>query len=183
MERVSVDGARPVRLRRTWGARLASSGLQLLLTLYVAFTVAFVVLFVATGRAEWQYWYFYLLDVLLAALWLRGVTAWAEADDEGVRWRYWIRHEAPWGKVSRVALGERAVLFSPYPFARTRTPAIEIRARGRDEVYIRPAAAMGRRRREFGTQLLRLAREHGVRAEVTGGRWNEPVTRPEQPWA
>lgn len=172
-----------VRLRRTWNARLFGSWSQLALTLYAAAFLALLGLQGASGSLSGRYWYFYLVDAVVAVLWLRGITAWAEADEHGVRWRYWTKTDLPWRRVERVALGERAVLASPQPLPRTREPAILVRTKSHDTEIIWPARGMSRRRREFGTALLALARAHGVATAVTGGRWNEPVTSPEQPFA
>ncbi|MBO0870156.1 MAG: hypothetical protein J2P15_16480 [Micromonosporaceae bacterium] len=173
------SGASRVRLRRSLSARLFSSGPQIFLTLAAAMTVLIVVAAILTRRAHLEFWYYDLIDALLFALWLRGATAWAEADEHGVRWRYWIRHDLPWHRVSRVSLGERDPLTRLLPGGRQ--PVIWIRTNDGEVEYIRPALGMRRRRRDFGSRLLRLAEQAAVPGEVTGGRWNEPVDRPQVP--
>lgn len=170
-----------VRLRRPALARLFSSPLQTLLTLYAAVTVGLVVAAVA-GSLDWSYWYLYIIDVIAFAVWLLGVSAWAEVDDNGVRWRYWMKTELPWRDVSRVALGQRARVFQTRPGPDFGQPAVLVRSKG-DEDFIRPAAGCGRRRREFGTAVLQAAQAHHKRTEVIGRHWSQAATTDEPPFA
>jgi hypothetical protein len=169
-----------VRLRRPLYARLFSSGLQALLTVYTAVTVGFVVAAVA-GSFDWAYWYVFVFDVVVVGVWLLGVTAWAEVDDRGIRWRYWMKHDYPWGDVSRVALGQRAM--SPmFPGPDVRQPVILVRCKG-DEDFVRPAVLCRRHRREFGNALLQQATAHRKHTEVIGKHWDLQPTTDEMPFA
>lgn len=169
-----------VRLRRPLLTRLFSSALQTLLTVY-ALAVAGMLVAAVAGRLDWSYWPLYLVDLAAVAVWLLGVTAWAEADDSGVRWRYWMKQDVPWRDVSRVALGQRAIVqYGPGPDRSQ--PAILVRGKG-DEDFVRPAAMCGRHRREFGTAVLELAGRHGKQTAVIGRHWSEAANADEAPCA
>lgn len=169
-----------VQLRRPVLARLFSSALQTLLTVY-ALAVSGMVVAAVSGKLDWSYWPLYLVDLAAVAVWLLGVSAWADADDGGVRWRYWMKQDIAWQDVTRVALGQRAVVqYRPGPDRKQ--PAILVSSRG-DEDFIRPAAMCGRHRRDFGTPLLALAAQHGKRTAVTGRHWSEAATADEAPYA
>lgn len=119
------------------------------------------------------------LGVLLVALWWRVFTAWAEFDDDGVRWRFWARSEYLWPKIIRIDLTERRRLTSD-----SGTPVIVVQWRGSaagpaDSDDIRPARGGGRHRREFGAALLEAAAKHGVRTRVRSSRWGLPVSDPD----
>src|SRR6266545_2408604 len=133
-------GPARVRLRRPVRARLFSGPLQTLLTLNAIVTVGLLGLAIA-GKIDFTDWAQYLFEALLAALWLPGVTAWAEVDDAGLRWRYWMKCDLAWRDVARVALGQRAIAqYGPGPDLSQ--PAIIVRSKGDDE-FVRPAAACG----------------------------------------
>lgn len=168
------------RLRRPLHARLFSSALQALLTAYAAATLGFVVAALA-GSFDWAYWYVFLIGAIAGWMWLLGVTAWAEVDDEGIRWRYWTKQDYAWREVSRVALGQRAV--TPlYAGPDIRQPAILVRSKG-DEDFVRPALRCGRKRREFGDAVLDLAATHRTHTEVIGKHWGRRPTTHELPYA
>jgi hypothetical protein len=173
-------GPTRVRLRRPVRARLFSGPLQTLLTLNAIVTVGLLGLAIA-GKIDFNDWAQYLFEALLVALWLPGVTAWAEVDDAGLRWRYWMKCDLAWRDVARVALGQRAIAqYGPGPDLSQ--PAIIVRSKGDDE-FVRPAAACGRGRKEFGTAVLRFAAAHHRHTEVIGKHWAEPATTQEMPWA
>jgi hypothetical protein len=161
-------------------ARLFSSPLQAVLTLYAIASVGFLVLALA-GKIVSSEWYLYPIDLAAFALWLRGVTAWAEVDDAGVRWRYWMKYDYAWHEVTRIALGQR-VVSQVGPGPDVSQPAILVRTRG-DEDFIRPAASCWRHRKEFGTAVVRFAAAHHKHTEVIGKHWTEPATTEELPWA
>jgi hypothetical protein len=169
---VAVD-----RLRRPLVARLFASGLQLFLTFVAVITIP--VLGLTIWKGDLAMWPFLLVDVLLVALWLRGVTAWAQADDEGLRWRYWARWDHPWSKISRVTLTRHSNTFAYHAAG---PPIILVRAKGGDEDFIVPARGCGRHRREFGSAVLAAARAHGVRTEVTSTGWDEKPDEIAEPW-
>lgn len=111
--------------------------------------------------------------------WLRGFTAWAEFDDDGVRWRYWVRHAYPWPQIARIDLSEQHRLTSASEFP---VIVVQWRASGEqpaDSDDIRPARGCGRHRREFGAALLEAAARHGVRTRVRSTGWDLPVSDPD----
>jgi hypothetical protein len=59
---------------------------------------------------------------------------------------------------------------------------ILVRSKG-DEDFVRPAVRCGRRRREFGVAVLRLAADQRTRTDVVGPHWAEKPTADEMPFA
>jgi hypothetical protein len=119
------------------------------------------------------------LGVVLGALWWRVFTAWAEFDDDGVRWRFWVRSEYRWPQIVRIDLTEMHRLTSA-----SETPVIVVQWRGSaehpaDSDDIRPARGGGHHRREFALALLEAAARHGVRTRVRSSRWGMPVSDPD----
>ncbi|HEY9482523.1 MAG TPA: hypothetical protein VIR00_06135, partial [Micromonosporaceae bacterium] len=97
-----------VVLRRPLVGRLFGTTPQTVLTLVA---VVFVITIVAVVRSgDWSPWPFLLVQAALVALWARGVTAWARVDEDGIHWRYWVRWDHPWSKITRVSLTRRALL-------------------------------------------------------------------------
>lgn len=45
-----------------------------------------------------------IATIVVFLLWLPGVLAQAEADEHGVRWRYYLPHDIPWTDLQRVTL-------------------------------------------------------------------------------
>jgi hypothetical protein len=171
------------RLRRGPLCRLASSNVQTGLSLLCLALLAAVGYGLADGRpifaGNWLGWL--LPALVLLVPWGAGLTAWARADENGIRWRYWIRHSYPWHRVTRLTLTERSLSFTPA--GATSTPAIVVHARiaakrgsgSGVEVAIRPGRGAGRQLREFAAEVAGLARAHGVRVVVASRGWDEPM--------
>lgn len=164
-------------LRRPLAARLFATTFQKVLTLVALVFLVSVGGSVASGN--WSMWPYLVAQAAMVALWLRGFTAWARVDDEGLHWRYWVRWDHPWPEITRVTLTRRALLATVV--GNGGPPIILVRTRG-DEDFIVPALACGRHRREFGTAVLAAARSRGTRTEVVSTRWNEDPTGVAAPW-
>lgn len=180
-----------IRLRRGPLCRLASSTTQAVLSL-VCLGVPVALIWGATqGRPlfggpllGWVW------IVVLYVPWLAGVTAWARADADGIRWRYWQKYEFRWEQVRRVELTKRIVgATSTVDTVRTIVvfgkPQPGRPVQTADDQNVRPGEAGGRNLRRFGTDLSALAKRHGVSVAVTSGGWDEPVCVPngEHPWS
>lgn len=171
------------KLHRGPLCRLASSNVQTGLSLLDLALLAAIGYGLANGRpvfaGNWLAWV--LPALVLLVPWVAGLTAWARADENGIRWRYWIRHAYPWQQVTRVTLTERSLSFTPV--GATSTPAIVLHARSGAkrgpgtgvELTIRPGRGAGRHLREFAAELAALARAHGVRVVVASRGWDEPM--------
>ncbi len=166
-----------VRLRRPLVSRLLATILQGYLSLGAALSVAAVL--GVLMKPDLSLWPYLIAPVLLVVLWLRGATAWARIDEDGLHWRYWARWDHPWDTIAAITLTRRAVYGHHGAAA---APIILVRSRGGDEDVITPARACGRHRRDFGSAALAAARAHGVRTEVVSARWNEEPSRIAEPW-
>jgi hypothetical protein len=99
------------------------------------------------------------VDAVVAVLWVFGLTAWAEADREGVRWRGFVRRQFSWAEIERVAV-VRPRLAGVNPGAN-----LVVRVRGRNRV-IGPASMVGPNLVDFARDLAVLAAERGIPADV-----------------
>lgn len=102
------------------------------------------------------------LSLIWWAIWGMGVSAHAEADDDGISWRYYRNNHYPWAGIEQIRFGavRRAVAGGAW------TPAILLRAGGREHPIIPAFSCDTERRTEFATELIRLAAAHGVRVSV-----------------
>lgn len=171
-----------IRLRRGLWCRLASSTTQTLLSVACLFVLFALGYSLFSDRGLWGAGVlFWVWTIVLFAPWLGGVTAWARADAGGVRWRYWMKQDLPWDRITRVTLTKREL--NATPLGASRTPTIVVSGRavaksGKDsaiEINIRPAEAGGRNLRRFAAELSALARAHGVKVVVATSGWNEPL--------
>jgi hypothetical protein len=108
------------------------------------------------------------------AAWLVGVTAHAEVDEAGVRWRYYRTGTLGWADVERVRLGVLIPSGGWGPQA-----AMWVRVGSRDHV-IAPALGCSRKARvAFGQALVAQARAHKVRVEIPRNdpRWSDVARR------
>lgn len=170
-----------VRLRRGPLCRLASSNTQAFLSLVCLAVLVGIGYGLAHGRPVFGG---SVLDWLPALVffvpWLAGVTAWARADDTGIRWRYWLKTEFRWEQIRRIELTKREFVLRESG-VRTRSivvfgkPAAGEKAETADEDNIRPAEAAGRHLSEFGREVSALARQHGVHVVVRSHGWDEPM--------
>lgn len=147
-----------IRLRRTLLARLVSGArLQLLYT-----TLAVLVALRAVGQASGAVdddslpiGATLLVLLALVALVAVGATGHAEADDAGVRWRYYLSHDHAWSEIEGIELqvvgvsivGVRHLMF--------------VRAGGRRH-KVTPACGRGRDHVRFAAELLALAGRRGI---------------------
>jgi hypothetical protein len=180
---MTSGSAARTRLRRGVRCRLASSNVQAGLSLLCLALLAAIGYGLANGRAvfagNWPAWV--LPALVLVVPWAAGLTAWARADEGGIRWRYWARHSVPWQQVTRVTLTERSLSFTPV--GATSTPAVVVHARTSPkprsgsgiEYAIRPGQGAGRHLREFANEITAAARAHGVRVVVESSGWDEPM--------
>jgi hypothetical protein len=173
---ISTQG--PVRLRRGLGARLAGGNVPLLQTLLTLGLVVWVALLAITTfvvhpglgaalRAAGP-------GLVVVALWLVGATAWAEVNDDGIRWRYYSTRTLPWSDVERVELGSRRV------GAQAGEPVVRIQARGRRSL-VTPASQCRRPALiEFGNAVADQAAAHGIEVAVDrhDHRWDAVADRP-----
>lgn len=178
------------RLRRGPLCRLASSNTQAFLSLVCLAILAGIGYGLANGRPVFGG---SLLDWLPALVffvpWLAGVTAWARADDTGIRWRYWTKSQFRWEQIRRIELTNREFVL-PESGGRTRSivvfgkPAPGEKAETAAEDNVRPAEGAGRHLRAFGRDLSALARQHGVRVVVRSRGWDEqlPEGTEERSW-
>lgn len=166
-----------VVLRRSPVARLFGTTLQTVLTLVVVIFLITMVAVVSSG--DWSQWPFLLVQAALVALWVRGFTAWARVDEDGIHWRYWARWDHPWSKITRVSLTRRALLATAR--GNGGPPIILVDAVGGED-FVKPALACGRHRREFATAVIAAARTHGKPVRILSRRWNEEPTEIAQPW-
>jgi hypothetical protein len=170
-----------VRLRRGPLCRLASSNTQAVLSLLCLAVLFGIGYGLARGRPVFggSFWD-WLPALVLFVPWLLGVTAWARADEDGVRWRYWLEIEYRWEQIRRIELTDREFVL-PESGGRTRSIVVFTKPRpgegpeSADEQNIRPAESAGRHLRRFGSELGALARQHGVRVVVRGRGWDEPM--------
>ncbi|MGH8961720.1 MAG: hypothetical protein ACRDWT_11110 [Jatrophihabitantaceae bacterium] len=160
--------ASATRLHRPLVARLFGTVWQAVLTCYAVGSVAVVIgLAGGGGLSAWL-----ILLVLLDLLWLRGLTAWASFDDEGVHTRFWTRWDYPWDRIGKITLLRLENTMS----ARAKgAPAILVHTKGKDgdDETIAPALRCGRYRREFATELVAAARARGVKVVVGSTGWAE----------
>lgn len=106
---------------------------------------------------------------LWPAAWLIGVTAHAEVDGAGVRWRYYRTGRLAWTDVERVRFGVRTT-----SAIWTQRAAIWVRVGGRDHVIAPALGCSHAARTEFGRALVAQARAHKVRVEIPPNdpRWS-----------
>ncbi|HET6876876.1 MAG TPA: hypothetical protein VFH38_05060 [Jatrophihabitans sp.] len=170
------------RLRRGLWCRLASSNTQTALSvvcLLVLFALGYS-LFSAGGLAGAGA-LFWIWTVAFFVPWLAGVSAWARADTDGLRWRYWMKQDFPWERITRITLTKRELNATPLGATRTATIVVHGRTVAKSgkqstiEVNIRPAEGAGRNLRRFATELSALARQHGVQVVVEASGWDEPM--------
>jgi hypothetical protein len=171
------EHAGTVHLHRPPAGRLFATTLQQVLTLVAVLFVLTVVAVTAAG--DLSLWPLLVVQVLLVALWLRGVTGWARVDDDGLHWRYWTRSDRAWPHIGTVTLTRAANTMS---YRAAGAPIILVRTKGGDEDFVVPARACGRHRREFGTAVLAAAEAHGVRTQVTSTGWDERPSHRGEPW-
>jgi hypothetical protein len=109
---------------------------------------------------------------VLDLLWLRGLTAWASFDDDGVHTRFWARWDHPWDRIGKITLLR---LENSMSSRAKGPPAILVHTTGKegDDDYLAPARRCGRHRREFATELIVAARARGVQVEVGSTGWAE----------
>lgn len=152
-----MSGAR-IRLQRSLLGRIAGGALlQPLLALLTVLLPVRLILAVMSSDGTSQAGAIAVIAGVLIALWTLGVVARAEADDEGVRWRYYYAHDLRWGEIEQVSLVTRG------------TGRLGLRhqilvSAGGRQYAITPASAGGPGRIEFARDLLRLAASHGVAA-------------------
>lgn len=179
-----------VRLRRGPLCRLASSNTQAWLSMLCLATLAGVGYGLADGRPVFGGSLLTWLPALIYFVpWLAGVTAWARADDDGLRWRYWTRTELRWENIRRIELTNREFVL---PESGGRTRAIVVIAKPEPgepddtgvQDSIRPAESAGRNLRRFGAEVAALAGRHGVHVVVASRGWDEPLEGPsEENWS
>ncbi|MGI8678407.1 MAG: hypothetical protein ACR2LX_06945 [Jatrophihabitans sp.] len=166
----SPYGAGPVRLRRSVSARLLSGvWFQWFLTVALIINVTLVVSIAVVGSAPSA-----LVSELPAIpgwlLWLVGVTAHAETNDDGVSWRYFRRYRLTWDEIEGIRVGGariKGTLASAHA-------AIRVRAAGREHI-LGPALGCSRRARvEFARALAANGQRFGVQLEVApdDASWN-----------
>lgn len=172
----STDGA--IRLRRGVGARLAGGAvpfLQTVLTLGVVVWVAMIGMVVGLADAG-------VNEVLAAAapglpvvvLWLVGVTARAQVDDGGLRWRYYRSCAVGWADVERVLLESRLV------GAAAGEPVVRVVVGGHRRLVSPASQCRWPALIEFGIAVADRAAAHGVEVVVDrrDGRWDPVLDRP-----
>ena len=158
------------RLRRSVLTRvMGGAWFQWLLTLQLAFLAWALV--AAPGLEAGQLGPLILLFVPYAVLWTSGVTAWAEVDDTGLRWRYFVRVQLTWAQVTGIELTSRSTPGVIGPSQRL----IRIRTAQGPARLIAPALSGGQRdTAEFALAVVAAARQHGVPVEGAGGpRWRD----------
>lgn len=108
------------------------------------------------------------LGLIWWAIWAMGVSAHADADDDGISWRYYRNSHYPWAAIEQIRFGavRRAVAGGAW------TPGILLSAGGREHAIIPALGCDTERRTEFGNELIRLATGHGVRVSID----------PDNPW-
>lgn len=102
------------------------------------------------------------LGLIWWAIWGMGVTAHAEADDDGISWRYYRKHHYPWAGIEQIRFGgvRRAVGGGAW------TPGILLSVGGREHPIIPALGCDTQRRTEFGHELIRLATARGVDVSI-----------------
>src|SRR2546430_10749685 len=89
----------PVRLSRSLFGRLFGGTMpQMACTLFLVISVP---LMLSGGDEKLRLG---AVDVVVVVLWVFGLTAWADADREGVRWRGFVRRRFSWAEIERVAV-------------------------------------------------------------------------------
>ncbi|HEU5265503.1 MAG TPA: hypothetical protein VFU35_02340 [Jatrophihabitans sp.] len=169
-----------VRLRRGIWARCASSGTQFVLTLFGGFAVFALIYGAVHGRGGgWTVGGVVALVVLFVP-WIAGLTAWARVDDDGIRWRYWLKYSYRWEQITRITLTNRDLVMAPSGF--NSVPTIVVHGRTRRgkpgagfEDSVRPVEGTGRNRRAFADAVVAAARAHGTKVVVSSRGWNQPM--------
>jgi hypothetical protein len=160
---VSSPSASTARLRRSLFARLFTGFfLQQILTCALALELVLVVIVSTFGSA----------GTVLAAtapslifwvIWGFGVAGSAEADDTGLRWRYYAAHRYAWTEIEEIEFGG-AIVRGTTGLGR---PVIRVVVGGRRHP-VTPAYGCSRSQlAEFGRAVSALATAHGVAVRVT----------------
>ncbi|MEO6887269.1 MAG: hypothetical protein ABI232_13425 [Jatrophihabitantaceae bacterium] len=105
-----------------------------------------------------------IIAILAVVLWLVSATASAEADDNGMRWRCYLRHELPWSEITDISL--HLQVFG-WQGAR---PVILVRTVHRT-LRLVPATGHNSANVTFCRELRALAAAHGVQVDTSG--WSE----------
>lgn len=143
-----------IRLGRSLAGRVAGGALFQLVLGIVAIVLLIRAIVPTSGSHGSSELTTLVVGLVALALWLLGVTAYAEADAEGIRWRYYLPHRVRWSEIERISL----VLVN---MGWRDRHLIVVRASGEDHRII-PASACGPGRTEFARQLLSYASTQGV---------------------
>lgn len=154
-----------IRLHRSlYGRVVGGARLQPLVALFVVLLPIRLIVLAAGASHDQSLPIGATALVLLAfvVVLLAGATGWAEADDAGVRWRYYLRHQFGWHEIEQIRLVVKGVSIGGV------LHQLVVRAGGRDHVVI-PAHAAGSGRVAFGRQLLAEAGRRGIAVQDNWG--------------
>jgi hypothetical protein len=96
-----------------------------------------------------------IIWAVLVALLFVGVTGWAAADDEGVRWRYYRTHQYAWSEIEQLCLDTKVVGINAVRYL------LVVRAHGRRHQIV-PAHMAGPGRKAFARELAATAAARGI---------------------
>jgi hypothetical protein len=146
----------PIRLRRSvFGRLFGGTPVQL------PAAIALVIFPIAFASSHSHPVRFIVIIGVVAALWVLGFTAHAEADQDGLRWRTIMPRTFRWDEIERLAR-----VANPLSMSTRRVRAVlVVRVRGRNRP-IWPASMAGPNLMEFAERLGAMAVQRGIPTDV-----------------
>lgn len=102
-----------------------------------------------------------IIGAVATVLWLVSATAYAAADDNGLRWRCYLRHELPWSQITGISLHVQSFGWQ----GMRHLILIQTAHRTRQLV---PATGHNKANVAFCRELRALAATHGVEIDTSG---------------